>query len=215
MQQSTDEWFQARLGKVTASRMADVMRYLKDKSPAAARTNYMYENLVERLTGEPQDGGFTSAAMQRGIDLEPVARMAYWMTTGREVSQCGLVHHARIRNFAASPDGLVRKTGLIEIKCPNSSTHFQFLRTGEINPDYLWQMHAQMACTGRKWCDFVSFDDRYPEHLQIGIKRVHRDPMVLHSLQKEVRLFLSQLGELEKQAKKLRPIKAPISRLAA
>lgn len=195
MEQRTDAWFQARLGKVTASRVADVMAKTRS-GYGASRKNYMMELLCQRLTGII-DQGFTNAAMIRGTELEPVARSMYEVEHDVIVYETGLVDHPRIRNLAASPDGLVRDDGLVEIKCPNTAQHVDFLRTGQIDERYQLQMLLQMDCTDRAWCDFVSFDDRLPEELSIKVVRFHRDEKRIAEMLTEVELFLRELDELQ------------------
>jgi putative phage-type endonuclease len=195
MIQGSPEWFAARLGKVTASKVADVMATTKS-GPAASRQNYMMDLLCQRLTGTIEQG-FTNAAMQRGTELEPVARSAYEARNGLFVTEVGLVGHPDLEGFAASPDGLVGDDGLIEIKCPNTATHVAFLRTGKPDGKYIWQMLAQMACTGRAWCDFVSFDDRLPEPLQFASVRIMRDDAKIADMLAGVTAFLKELADLE------------------
>lgn len=197
MIQGSAEWHQSRLGKVTASRVADVMARTKS-GPAASRTNYMMELLCQRLTGIREDG-FTTAAMQRGIDLEPVARSAYEVDTGLMVVECGLIAHPRIEMFAASPDGLVEDSGMIEIKCPNTAQHVEFIRSSVPPTKYQWQMLAQMACAEREWVDFISYDDRMPEPLQYRRVRFMRDEKRIAEMEAEVTAFLEELLELETQ----------------
>ena len=197
MKQRSEEWFAARLGKVTASRVADVMSRTKT-GPAAARTNYMMELLCQRLTGRHEEG-FTSAAMIRGTELEPVARSAYEVLTGEIVAESGFVVHPDIVGFGASPDGEVGDKGLIEIKCPNTAQHIQFLRTGKPDGRYIWQMYAQMVCTGRQWCDFVSYDDRLPEPLALAHTRIHLDQDRADKMLAGVRAFLDELDDLEQE----------------
>lgn len=199
MEQRTDEWFQARLGKVTASRVADVMASIKS-GEAAARKNYKMELLCQRLTGR-QEESYQNAAMVRGTELEPVARAAYEIDTGLWVEEVGLVDHPEIVGFAASPDGLVGADGLLEIKCPNTATHVEFLRTGKIDDRYQWQMIAQMACTNRNWCDFVSYDDRLPEQLQYKRQRFELDPVRHDRMLAEIVNFLTELDQLEQELK--------------
>jgi putative phage-type endonuclease len=194
MEQRSDEWFSARIGKVTASRVADVMATTKS-GPAAARKNYQMELLCQRLTGKAEQG-FTSAAMQRGTDLEPMARSAYEVDTGVMVIETGLVLHKSIDGFGASPDGCVGVDGLVEIKCPNTATHIEFMRTGKPDGRYVWQMMAQMACCERAWCDFVSFDDRLPDSLQYKRVRVYRDEKVIAAMETEIKSFLAELEQL-------------------
>ena len=195
MEQRSEEWFAARLGKVTASRVADVMAKTRS-GYGASRKNYMMELLCERLTGAKQDS-FCSAAMQRGTELEPVARSAYEIDTGNMVEECGFVIHPGVPMFGASPDGLVGGDGLLEIKCPNTAQHVEFLRTGVPDTRYQWQMLAQMACTDRQWCDFVSYDDRLPEPLAYRCVRFERDETRITEMTNEIRQFLSELDSLE------------------
>lgn len=193
--QKSPEWFAARLGRVTASRVADVMAATKS-GPAASRKNYMMELLCQRLTGKSEEG-FTSAAMQRGTDLEPIARSAYEVDAGVMVIETGLILHPSGIAFGASPDGLVNDDGLVEIKCPNTATHVEFLRTGKPDGKYLWQMAAQMECAGRAWCDFVSFDDRLPEPLQYRCVRIARDDKKISEMMAGIRGFLDELDAVE------------------
>jgi putative phage-type endonuclease len=187
MDQRSDEWFAARLGFATASRMNDSLA----GSETAARRNYLIQLVTERLTGQQQES-FSSAAMQRGTDLEPVARMAYEATNGF-VDKAGFYKHSSIEWFGASPDGLVGDDGLVEIKCPNSTTHVDYILEGKVPTKYKRQMLAQLACTGRKWCDFVSFDDRLPEHLQLFVVRFEPKPEEIDKLQEGVIKFLNDV----------------------
>lgn len=192
MLQRSPEWFSARCGKVTASRLYDVMTRTKS-GYAASRQNYMAELICQRLTGKPEEG-FTNAAMMRGTELEPVAREMYALNEfDAVISEVGLIDHPTIAGFAASPDGLVNDDGLIEIKCPNTWTHLQTLKTGVPKRQYLLQMHAQMMCTGRKWCDFVSFDDRLPPELAYFKTRINFDEVLAEEIEQEVVKFLTEL----------------------
>ena len=194
MEQRTEEWHQARLGKVTASKIADVMAAGRGGKPSATRANYRAQLVVERLTGVPTEG-FTNAAMQHGTETEPQARATYTLTTFNAVSEVGFVPHPTIEMAGASPDGLIGDDGLIEIKCPNSATHIATLRGAAIDDKYLKQMQWQMACTGRDWCDFVSFDPRLPDEMQIHIRRVQRDPAMIVEMETAVRTFLAEVDE--------------------
>lgn len=196
MDQRSDDWFAARLGRVTASKVKDVMAKGRSGAPSATRQNYMMQLLCERLTGTREEG-FTSAAMQRGTDLEPVARSAYEVDHGVMTLETGLIIHPRIDGFGASPDALVGERGLLEIKCPNTATHVFTLQSGAHDTTYDWQMLAQMACTDRDWVDFVSFDDRLPEELQYFCARFHRDEKRIREMESEVKQFLEELSELE------------------
>lgn len=201
MIQGSDEWFAARLGNVTASRVADVMAKTKS-GPAASRTNYMMELLCQRLTGRFEDG-FTSSAMQRGTDLEPVARAHYERITETLVDEIGIIKHPAIDRFAASPDGLVGADGMLEIKCPNTAQHIKFLQTGTPDMRYRWQMTAQMECAGRNWCDFVSFDDRLPKELQFHSIRYKKDDDITADMNSAIQEFLAELETLELAMKEL------------
>lgn len=189
--QGSPEWFAERVGKVTASRVADVVARTKS-GWGASRANYMAELIAERLTGAKSEG-FVNAAMQHGIDTEPQARDAYSFYAGVDVEQVGFIAHPTIEMSGASPDGLVGNDGLVEIKCPNTATHIDTLLDGKVPERYVLQMQWQMACTGRKWCDFVSFDPRMPESMRLFIKRVERDEKLIASLEKDVELFLREV----------------------
>ena len=191
MDQGTAEWFGARCGKVTASRVADVIAKTKT-GPSASRATYMGQLIAERLTGTVADS-FSNAAMQWGTDTEPQARAAYWMQRDAEIAQIGFVDHPTIPMTGASPDGLVSHDGLVEIKCPNTATHIDTLLTGRIPAKYHTQMFWQMACTGRAWCDFVSFDPRLPEEMQLFVARLHRDEAAIRELESEVASFLVEI----------------------
>lgn len=192
MEQRSEEWFAARLGKVTASRVADLMAMTKS-GYSASRANYMAELICERLTGS-QAERFSNTAMQWGTDVEPQARAAYEFITDAAVSEVGFVPHQTIEMFGASPDGLVGDVGLIEIKCPNTATHIETLLNETVPAKYVTQMQVQMACTGREWCDFVSFDPRLPADLQIWISRLPRDAAVIENIEAETVKFLGELA---------------------
>lgn len=194
-EQRSSEWFAARLGKVTASKIADVMTKTKT-GYGAGRANYAAQLLCERMTGTRGES-FTNAAMQWGTDCEPRARAAYEFTTGLTVVETGFVDHPKVAMSGASPDGLVDAAGLIEIKCPNTATHFATLEGAGIDRKYLLQMQWQMACTGRQWCDFASYDPRVPIEMQIHIERVHRDEELIAEIEAEVTAFLNELDRRE------------------
>lgn len=192
MDQRSEEWYSARLGKVTASRLSDVLATIKT-GEAAARANYRIELVAERLTGKSTPG-FTSAAMQWGVDCEPMARSAYETETGLIVTEVGFVDHPTIAMAGASPDGLVGDDGLIEIKCPDTKTHIETLTSKKAPSEYIPQMQWQMACTGRQWVDFVSFDPRLPEHLMLEIIRVDRDQSLIDKYSESVNRFLADVS---------------------
>jgi putative phage-type endonuclease len=191
MEQGSDEWHQIRLGKVTASRVADVMAKTKT-GPSASRMSYMAELLCERLTGTPSDF-FINDAMRWGTEKEPEARLAYSFHHDADVTEIAFVDHPTIAMAGASPDGLIGDDGLMEIKCPNTATHLDTLARGKPAGKYVTQMQWQMACTGRQWCDFASYDPRLPEHLRLFVTRVPRDNELIAEMEVEVTAFLSEL----------------------
>lgn len=202
MQQRSEEWYQIRLGKVTASKISDIVAKTKTGTYAASREKYKAQLICERLTGRKAES-FTNAAMQRGVDLEPIARQMYELETGFDVHEIAFAPHPKISHSGASPDGLVGDDGLIEIKCPETHTHIDFLRKKQPKHEYLLQMQWQMACTGRKWCDFVSYDDRLPEHLAYHTVRIERNDDLIAKLETEVIKFLAEIdddiAELERE----------------
>lgn len=192
--QGSAEWLAARAGCLTASAIADMLAKTKT-GEAASRANLRARLVAERLTGIPQDG-FSNAAMQWGNEQEPFARAAYEIHSGNLVDQTGLVMHPNIPYAGASPDGLIDECGLVEIKCPNTATHVEYLLSGTPPNKYQPQMMWQMECTGRQWCDFVSFDPRMPEHLQLFVVRFERDEERLDDLRKEAIAFLAEVDAL-------------------
>lgn len=190
MEQRNEEWFAARCGKVTASRISDVMAKTKT-GYSTSRANYCAQLVVERMTGKPAET-FTNAAMQWGTDMEPQARDAYSAKVGELVDEVGFVLHPKFAQSGASPDGLVGD-GLVEIKCPSTATHIETILTKWPAQKYVLQMQWQMACTERPWCDFVSFDPRMPEHLRLLIVRVNRDDELIRDIEREVASFLDEV----------------------
>jgi putative phage-type endonuclease len=193
MNQQTPEWFAQRVGKVTASRIADVMAKVKS-GEAASRANYRAQLVAERLTGVPSES-YTNAAMQWGTDTEPYARMAYEADTGNLVLETGFVLHPEIGFSGASPDGLIGDDGLVEIKCPNTATHIEYLLNNGVPEKYKPQMAWQMACTGRKWCDFISYDPRLPDDLKLFCAKYLRDDEYITELESAVSQFLEEVEE--------------------
>jgi putative phage-type endonuclease len=191
-EQRTAEWHEARLGMVTASRIADVMAKTK-AGYGASRANYMADLIAERLTGAPKQA-FSNAAMQWGTETEPQARAMYELETGNEVTETGFHPHPIIEGTGASPDGLIGADGLVEIKCPNTATHIDTLRGSPIERKYILQMHWQMVCTERQWCDFASFDPRLPLEMQLHVRRVERDAELAEEITAEVTQFLTEIN---------------------
>lgn len=190
--QGSDEWKALRLGKVTASRVADVVAKTKS-GPSASRANYAAQLIAERLTGVAAES-FTNAAMEHGTATEPEARAAYEFYEGVTVQQVAFVPHPTIDQAGCSPDGLIGADGMVEIKCPNTATHLDTLLGQSVPGKYETQIQFQMACTGRKWCDFVSYDPRMPENLRLFVKRVHRNEKRVNELETEVAGFLMELA---------------------
>jgi putative phage-type endonuclease len=190
MEQGTEEWFAARLGRVTASRVQDIVARTKT-GYAASRDNYLAQLICERLTGKGAES-FPTAAMAHGTETEPLARAAYEMKNSIFVDEVGFVQHPTMM-AGASPDGMVGQDGLIEIKCPQTNTHIETLLSGKIPNKHKAQMTWQMICTGRKWCDFISFDPRLPQELQMFVQRYPYDAEYANKLETEVLLFLAEV----------------------
>lgn len=189
--QGSNDWFQIRMGKVTASRVADVIAKTKT-GYSASRENYMAQLVVERLT-QTKAESYTNAAMQWGTDQEPFARAAYEAAQGVMVEEVGFVPHPMIEWAGASPDGLVGDDGCVEIKCPNTLTMIETLLSQKVPGKYFTQMQFQLACTGRKWCDYVSFDPRMPAKAQMFVRRVDRDDEYIAEIEAEIVKFLAEV----------------------
>ena len=191
VQQGTPEWHQLRAGKVTASRVADILAKTKT-GPSASRQNYLIELAIQRTTGIIAES-YSNAAMEWGTQTEPQARVAYEVNTNNFVDQVAFIDHPNIAWFGCSPDGLVSDRGLVEIKCPNSATHWEYFKSKEPPKKYFIQMQAQMAVTGRDWCDFISFDPRMPDRSQLLIVNVPRDPEFILFMETEIKQFLNEV----------------------
>jgi putative phage-type endonuclease len=193
IEQRTEEWFKQRLGKVTASKIADVIAKTKT-GVSASRENYSTQLTLERLTGQ-QAEFYTNAAMEWGTATEPQARTAYEVYREVLVDEVGFIDHPTIAMSGASPDGFVGDDGLVEIKCPESKTQMDTLLNQKVPTKYMPQMQWQLACTGRKWCDFVSYDPRMPQNLQIFVQRVERNDLYIKMLENEVKTFLEEIDQ--------------------
>lgn len=191
MQQRSEEWFAARLGKATSSRFGDVVATLRGGGEAAGRKNYRALLVVERLTGVSAEH-YSSPAMQWGTDTEELARLAYTLKTGVDVEEAGFIEHPKLA-AGASPDGLVGTEGLLEIKCPNTANHIATLRAQKMPPEHMPQVQGQMWITGRKWVDFVSYDPVLPPNAQLFIYRVERDDKYIDTLIGAVSQFLTEV----------------------
>jgi len=199
VEQGTDEWKAERIGCVTASRLADVLATVK-AGEAASRANYKAELVAQRLTGKAEET-FTNAAMQRGTEEEPLARTEYELRQGVSVDTCGFIPHPSIQWAGASPDGLIGEDGCLEIKNPNTATHINYLLAGVPPAKYKPQMLWQIACTGRKWCDFVSYDSRMPDDLAFFCVRYTPTPEEIKEVEAAVTLFLSEVDSLIEKLK--------------
>ncbi len=200
IEQGTPEWHAMRLGKVTASRVADLMAKTKT-GWGASRANYAAQLVCERLTGVAADT-YQNDAMRWGVENEPLARAAYEFRTDQTVTMVSFIDHPRIAMSGASPDGLVGDKGLVEIKCPNSATHIDTLLNATVPAKYVLQMQWQMACTGREFCDFVSFDPRLPEAMRMFHATVYRDQQVITELEREVEVFLAEVDDTIKRLRR-------------
>ena len=191
VEQGSPEWFQMRLGKVTASRVADILAKTKT-GPSASRQNYLIELAIQRTTGIIQES-YSNSAMEWGTQTEPQARVAYEVRTNNFVDQLAFVDHPSIEWFGCSPDGLVSDRGLLEIKCPNSATHWEYFKSKKPPQKYFIQMQAQIAVTNKDWCDFVSFDPRMPDRSQLLIVRIDRDEAFIAEMEAEIKKFLDEV----------------------
>jgi putative phage-type endonuclease len=191
IEQRTDAWFLTRLGKITASRISDVMAKTKN-GPSVTRNNYLTQLVCERLTGVRAES-FTNAAMEWGTATEPMARDAYSAKTGELVTETGFHDHPTIPMSGASPDGLVGIDGLVELKCPSSSVMLDLIYERKIQTRYLLQMQWQMSCANKYWCDFASYDPRLPAHLRLLVIRVKRDDALIATIETEVKNFLAEI----------------------
>jgi len=201
IEQGSPEWHAMRCGKVTASRIADMLAKTKT-GWGASRANYKAQLVAERLTGIVAEG-YTNAAMEWGKEKEAEARAAYGFYTNEPVELVSFVNHPVMPMAGASPDALVGAGGLVEIKCPNTATHIETLLGGSVPGKYQFQMQWQMACTDRGWCDFVSYDPRMPEDMRLFVKRLERDEEAIAMIERETRAFLAEIDETVSQLTKM------------
>ena len=200
--QGTDDWIFARLGKVTASRIKDVVAKAKTGNGwGESRRTYRKNLAVERIKGKPRSGMYKSEILDRGNDTEPQARDAYIRATFNEVTEVGFVPHPHIDMSGASPDGLVAPDGIIQIKCPLDDAHYETLKNDKIDGGYIKQIQWELACTERKWADYVSFNPEWPDGLQLKIIRVDRDDEMIAELEKQVIIFLKEVDKEVKEMK--------------
>ena len=209
--QGSAGWLASRVGRITASRVVDVLNIRKDGKPGADRLRYLSEVLCERLTGNATDH-FVSDYMRHGTEMEPLARVAYEMATGVDVDQVGNAIHPAFDFFSASPDGCIGTDGMVEIKCPSSITHINWLLAGEVPAEHQAQMFSGMACWEREYCDFVSFDNRLPKPLQLFVKRLKWDDKRIEDIESAVVGFNDEVNAM---IEKLRQLAGPFDLPAA
>lgn len=204
--QGTEEWFVARTGCCTASRMGDATNFKKGGYSSQKRLDYITELVVEQLTGQPA-AHYVSKAMERGTEMEPFALAAYEMATGRMLTRVGFVLHDQIPDFGCSPDSLVLgdEDGSVEAKCPETSTHIEWIRAGIVPPEHVPQMVSVMSCTGAKWCDFISYDDRLPIRYQLFIRRLWREAEAVAAVESAAVVLLDEVRETIKVLNELMP----------
>lgn len=195
VEQGSDLWKQLRLGHVTASNIAEVMSKGKGDAEAIGRYKYKVRLVAERLTGTYAES-FTSSAMEWGVEQEQFAAIEYEAAKGVFVEKTGFWPSEEIKWLGVSPDRLVGADGLIEIKCPNTTTHLQYLFDGVVPTEYRKQIQCQMWVTGRQWCDFVSYDPRLPKRNQLLIVRTERDEELIAEMKAEVEKFLAEVNAL-------------------
>jgi exodeoxyribonuclease (lambda-induced) len=196
--QTSEQWVPARVGKLTASRMADAMAFRKDGKPAAERVNLLHDLLAERLVGSAVDH-YVTPAMQWGIEQEPFAAEAYEEETGELLLPAGLIDHPKIENFAGTPDRLLGTDGLVEIKCPTTTTFIAWRMNGTVPAAHKPQMLAQLACTRRKFVDFCAFDPRLPAGKRLFIRRYEPKPEEIEKVEAAAVEFLQTLERMFEQ----------------
>lgn len=190
--QRSEEWRHARCGRLTGSRAADMLATIKS-GEAAARRDLRLQLVCERLTGQPQDDVFVNAAMQRGIDCEPLAFAAYESMTGQVVHRSGFLAHTE-HMMGCSLDGhLDDFAGILECKCPKSATHLKYLKDGTLPKEHLPQITHNLYVTGAAFCDFFSWDDRFPPALQTFLVRVTREDVDLKDYEAKALAFLAEV----------------------
>lgn len=191
--QRSEAWTMARLGRLTGSRASDMLATRKDGKEAAGRTNLRVQLVLERVTGQPQERHFQSAAMQYGSEMEPEAYAAYEALTGTMLKRTGFLSHSGLM-VGCSLDGHTGDfEGLIEIKCPIPATHLDYVRTGVIPGEYLKQITHALWVSGAEWCDWMSYERTFPEHLRAKLVRVRREDVDIEAYKKQAMAFLAEV----------------------
>lgn len=197
MEQGTPEYKEARAGKVTASRIGDVLaKPRRGQQESTTRRNYLAQVACEIMTGKSAEREFQTYDMKRGIELEPRARVEYEMRRNVTVRKVGFVEHPRITRAGCSPDGMVGDEGLVQFKCPIPAVHFEYIeawKVGKVPTEYYAQVQFELGCTGRQWSDFVSYNEQMADHLQLIVIRCRRDDEYIGQLEQEVERFLQDV----------------------
>ena len=200
--QGSDEWFAVRMGKITASKLGDLMRVTK-YGESTYKTRLRMELAIERLTGKSASPNFMNKAMQDGVEREPDARKLFEAITGKEVAECGSFDHPDIVNTSASPDGLIRgEDAVLELKCPTHITHAKNLLSEKMPKNYEYQVQWQIACTESEYAYFASYHPDFPKELRLKWVKVLRDNIMILEIEDEVRKFDAEVEELINQLKK-------------
>ena len=206
-EQGTQAWRDERSGHVTASRISDVMaKPRKGQKSSTTRDNYRAQLVCEILSGKPADDEFMSWDMKRGIELEPAARIEYELKTGYDIETAGFTLHPKLQRAGCSPDALIGPDGLAQFKCPKSATHISWLMAGLVPTEHRPQMYFEMACTGRQWSDFVSYDPNLSGH-ELFIARLRRDDVEIADIEMEVVRFNAEVDEI---VAKLSGVESPL-----
>lgn len=203
--QGTQEWLFDRLGHMTSSGAIDAISFLKNGKESAARKKYKVQVVTERLTGIPRDSYLERLRIIKwGKEQEENARLAYEFVTGNEVTEVGFIKHSTIKNLGASPDGLILKNGLVEFKCPESTTHIDYILAGVVPDEYKPQMLDQLLVTERDWCDFVSYDPRLDINNRLFIVRFQPTTQEIIEFRNQAKDFLKETQDLFDQLSTIR-----------
>lgn len=195
--QGSDGWLYDRLGHMTSSGAIDAISMLKNGNESVARKKYKVQVVTERLTGIPRDSYLDRLRIIKwGKEQEENARLAYEFVTGNKVEEVGFIKHHSIDNLGASPDGLILSDGLVEFKCPESTTHIDYILTGKVPEEYIPQMLDQLLVTERDWCDFVSYDPRLDINNRIFIVRFQPTTQEIMDFESKAKEFLNEANEL-------------------
>ena len=200
--QGSPEWFAVRNGKITASKLSDLMRKTK-WGESTYKTRLRMELAIERITGKSASPNFMNQAMQDGVEREPDARKLFEVITGKEVALCGSFDHPEIVNTSASPDGLIRgEDAVLELKAPTHITHAKNLLSEKMPKNYEYQVQWQIACTESEYAYFASYHPDFPKELRLKWVKVLRDNIMILELEDAVRQFDIEVEDLIIKLKK-------------